>query len=303
MTLPRYFRRWGNYGEQDPISDRARDITPSQWDTYTPMIAEELQMSLDALIDNDLLLFQACSGDYPLEVSAYGDEGISVTVSGEDFRASKYDPAIITRNSTGPEAYAGLAPEFDGTRRSYLGVDSNGIRWMNTDPVQVFVTSGLGEMYEGSADFGPSQIESDNTPSAARWLKNPIYIPCDSGFDGTCRGDHVNDGYLRFTIDGDGYIANVNDPETDPDGYILDIYLNDYFLGSTMFGCQTWEDVNGTPVNLSSNGSLECSFIVTASEVTSGFLSFHKRNEYSPDAKPLCLDNVYVRVEHYNSTT
>lgn len=310
MALPRYFSRWGNYGEQAPITDSVRDITPSQWDTYTPMIADELQMSLDALVDNDFILFSACSGDYPLEVRQYNEQQTSALVSGENFRASKYNPAITTRNVSGDVAYAGLAPLFDGTRRSYLGVDKNGIRWMNTDPAQVFVTSGLGEMQEGT-DFLPVQDESLNTPSAARWLKNPVYIPCDSGI---CRGDHVDTGYLKFTLDGEGYIASVNypdppsfivptDPETDPDGCILDVYLNDYLLGSTLFGCQTWKDVSGTAVNQTINGSLECSFIVPASEVTSGYLSFHKRNEQSPDAKPLFLDRLYVRVEHYNTTT
>lgn len=314
MALPRYFRRWGNYGEQPPITDSVRDITPSQWDTYTPMIAEELQSSLDALVDNDFILFSACSGDYPLEVRQYNEQQTSALVSGESFRASKYNPSIATRNVSGDVAYAGLAPLFDGTRRSYLGVDKNGIRWMNTDPAQVFITSGLGEK-QGSTDFLPSQDETDNTPSAARWLKNPIYIPCDSGFDGSCRGDHVDTGYLKFTLDGEGYIADVNypdtpsfivptDPETDPDGCILDVYLNDYLIGSTMFGCQTWSgNTEGSALNMTANGSLECSFVVPASEVTSGYLSFHKRNEQSQDSKPLFMDRLYVRVEHYNTTT
>lgn len=316
MALPRYFRRWGNYAENQPISDRVRDITPSQWDTYTPMIAEELQMSLDALVENDLFLFGACSGGYPLEVRQYEEQHSSTTVRGEKFTASKYNPSIAALSETGAEAYAGLAPLFEGTRRSYLGVDKNGIRWMNTDPAQVFETSGLGEWYyDGSTDFLPSQVEADGTPSAARWLKNPVYIPCDSGFEGSCRGDHVDNGYLKFTLDGFGFISNVDyptfsgyvdptDSETDADGCILDVYLNDYLLGSTMFGCQTWSGSNdGSAINLSKVGSLECSFIVPASEVTSGYLSFHKRNEQSPDAKPLCLDSLYVRVEHYNTTT
>lgn len=312
MALPRYFRRWGNYGENPPVTDGVRDITPSQWDTYTPMIAEELQMSLDALVENDLFLFGACSGGYPLYVIQYDEPPYSTIVKGEKFTASKYNPSITTLNETGAEAYAGLAPLFDGTRRSYLGVDKNGIRWMNTDPAQIFETSGLGEFY-GSTDFLPSQVETDDTPSGARWLKNPVYIPCDSGFDGSCRGGHVDNGYLKFTLDGEGYIDYVDYPtfrsfapgsESDADGCILDVYLNDYLLGSTVFGCQTWSgSSDGSAINLSKLGSLECSFIVPASEVTSGYLSFHKRNERSSYAKPLCIDRLHVRVEHYNTTT
>lgn len=316
MALPRYFENWGDFSENigdKTLNERLQKFTPTQWDTYSPVDPEMMQASLDVLAENDFWLFNACSGGYPLAITCYGSgpHNAHQSPSGEDFKMSKFNPSMTSRNdpshSTLDTLEMTLAPPTpeDITRRLHLCVDEAGPRWMNCDPAEVYSVYGNGESSDDP--FRPFQISDANTPSAARWLSKPIYIPCDSGI---C--EHQEDGYLKITIDGDGYVCTPNggfpyhysvwndpeDPEKDPDGCILDVYLNDYKLGSTTFGIQNFK-TDGSEVT--QNGVIDASFIVPAANVSSGYLSFHKRNEST--GKPLYFKAMLVTVERYHTVS
>lgn len=316
MALPRYFDNWGNYSERAgnrTLGDMGRVFTPTQWDTYSPTDPSIMQQSLDVLAENDFWLFNKCSGDYPFTINRNGEPGSEgyIDVSGEDYRSSNFNPEIVTRNTNGSiesECHVGLVPVPKvSDRRQYFGVDRNGSRWMNTDEAQVFELTANGQP---DSDFSPYQYYNAGSPSGARYLKKPVYIPCDSGFNGFCLGEHCEDGYLKFGFTGGGYICDVtypqnayispSDPETDPNGCILDIYLNDYLLGSTKFGIQDWDTESDPQVNKSARGILNCEFIVPAAAVNSGYLTFRKRNEAT--AKPLIIDTLSLKVERFHTT-
>lgn len=314
MALPRYFDNWGNYSERagdKTLGDMGQEFTPTQWDTYSPTDPSIMQQSLDVLAENDFWLFNKCSGDYPFRIFRNNESIVGpLDVSGEDYRSSDINPEIVTRNTSGSiesACHIGLIPLPNmSDRRQYFGVDRNGSRWMNTDEAQVFELEATGQ---GDQDFIPHQYYN-NSPSGARYLKKPVYIPCDSGFYGYCRGEHCEDGYLKFGFTGRCYICDVNypqttyispsDPETDPNGCILDIYLNDYLLGSTKFGIQDWDTESVPQVNKSARGILNCEFIVPAAAVNSGYLTFRKRNEAT--AKPLIIDTLTLKVERFHTT-
>lgn len=315
MALPRYFDNWGNYSERArywTLIETDRVFTPTQWDTYSPTDPSIMQESLDVLSENDFWLFNKCSADYPFTINRNGEVIVgSVDVSGEDYKSSNFDPAIVTRNTSGSiesECRVGLVPVPKmSERRQYFGVDRDGSRWMNTDEAQVFELEAKGQP---DGEFLPHQYYNASSPSGARYLKKPVYIPCDSGFNGFCLGEHCEDGYLKFGFTGAGFICDVNypqntyieptDPETDPNGCILDIYLNDYLLGSTKFGVQDWDTYADPQVNKSARGIFNCEFIVPAAAVNSGYLTFRKRNEAT--AKPLTIDSLSLKVERFHTT-
>ena len=313
MALPRYFENWGDFSENignKTLGDVSGAFTPTQWDTYSPVDPELMQSSLDVLAENDFWLFSECSGSYPLQIIAYGAGHHTVfNPSGEDYKSSKFNPSMTSRNdnhSSKDELEMTLAPltPEDLTRRLHLCVDGSGPRWMNCDPSEVYSVYANGASYEDP--FRPFQRTDANTPSAARWLSKPIYIPCDSGI---C--EHQEDGYLKISIDCDGYVCtphggfpyrysvwnDPDNPETDPNGCILDVYLNNYNLGSTTFGIQNFKS-DGSAVT--QRGVMDCSFIVPAANVSSGYLSFHKRNEST--GEPLYFGDMTVRVERYHTT-